>query len=387
MIVLAGKNNIAVHALNFILNNSSDDVAVVVNKTDTGEDGWQCSLRKHASDKGVDVISLDESYRVSNIFLSLEFDRIVSPEKFKNPNCFNIHFSELPSYKGMFTSVWPLLNNEKETGVTLHKIDSGIDTGDIISQKKILINECDRARDIYRKYLKIGYQTFAENFTNLLSGDYFSCPQSSVKSSYFSKKSLDFSTVNIDLFKTAAEIRRQVYAFSFREYQLPVIFGRKITEVEILDERSKEKPGKILEENSKFIKLSTIDFNINIYIDNIDEINIFSDCHRSDVDNILKGFCGVNDRNNFGWSPIIIASYHGNIDAVQRLLELEADINDVNYKGTTVLMYAKDFSLKNKDNFLFDFLIKNGADVEAKDFSGRSIYDYINLEEAKFLGI
>ena len=39
----------------------------------------------------------------------------------------------------MFTSALPLINGEKETGVTLHKIDAGIDTGDIIDQIKFQI--------------------------------------------------------------------------------------------------------------------------------------------------------------------------------------------------------------------------------------------------------
>lgn len=387
MIVIAGKNNIAVKALNFVLENFNDDLAVVINENDFGEDGWQCSLKKHAIKNNVDVISLNEAYERADVFLSLEFDKIVSPERFKKNNYFNVHFSRLPSYKGMYTSVWPLLNNEQETGVTLHKIDSGIDTGDIIAQKKIRISDADRARDLYIKYLKKGYEVFSENIEQLLRGEFFSEPQLPVDSSYFSKKSIDFSSLKIDLLKTAFEIKKQIYAFSFREYQLPVVYGRRIAEVEILEEKSRKRPGGILEENERFIKISTIDFDVKLYIDNIDKIGLFSGCKSFEVDDLLKGLCGVHDRNKYGWSPIIIAAYNGNFDSLQKLLERSADINDTNYKGTTVLMYAKDWSLRNKDNFLFKFLLENGADTEIKDFSGKNIYDYINLEEAKFLGI
>ena len=41
----------------------------------------------------------------------------------------------------MYTSYWPIKNGEKKSGVTLHKIDSGIDTGDIISQLSFDIDE------------------------------------------------------------------------------------------------------------------------------------------------------------------------------------------------------------------------------------------------------
>ena len=67
-------------------------------------------------------------------FISLEFDKIINTSLFKTTNLFNIHFSLLPRYKGMYTSILPILNGDKISGVTLHKIDRGIDTGDIIDK-------------------------------------------------------------------------------------------------------------------------------------------------------------------------------------------------------------------------------------------------------------
>ena len=96
---------------------------------------------------------------------------------------------------------------------------------------------------------------------------------------------------------------------------------------------------------------------------------------------------GVNDRNLKGWSPIIVAAYYGKRDLVEFLLQNGANINDRNYRGTTVLMYAKDYALKNNDNEFFRFLMDQGADILLKDWSGKSIYEYINTEQAKFLGV
>ena len=108
------------------------------------------SLLKKANEIGIETKTLEDIYSIENlIFLSLEFDRIVNPNKFKSNKLFNIHFSLLPKYKGMFTSIIPILNNEKTTGVTFHKIDKGIDTGEIIAQKEFEIALFDNARDIY----------------------------------------------------------------------------------------------------------------------------------------------------------------------------------------------------------------------------------------------
>ena len=68
------------------------------------------------------------------MFISLEYHRLIDPLKFVTSKLYNPHFSLLPAYKGMYTSALPLLNDEKDAGVTLHHIDSGIDTGDIIDQ-------------------------------------------------------------------------------------------------------------------------------------------------------------------------------------------------------------------------------------------------------------
>ena len=56
----------------------------------------------------------------------------------------------------MFTSSLPLLYGDEYSGVTLHKIDDGIDTGDIIDQIKFNISSIDSARDLYFKYLENG---------------------------------------------------------------------------------------------------------------------------------------------------------------------------------------------------------------------------------------
>ena len=63
----------------------------------------------------------------------------------------------------MYTSALPFINGESLTGVTLHKIDLGIDTGDIIGQKRIEILDTDTARSLYLKYIQYGTKLVIEN--------------------------------------------------------------------------------------------------------------------------------------------------------------------------------------------------------------------------------
>lgn len=62
-----------------------------------------------------------------------------------------IHASMLPNYAGGAPLVWAIINGEEETGITLFKLDEGVDDGDIISQEKIKIEEVDSIKEVYEK--------------------------------------------------------------------------------------------------------------------------------------------------------------------------------------------------------------------------------------------
>jgi methionyl-tRNA formyltransferase len=78
---------------------------------------------------------------------------IVPSEIFNIPKLktINIHPSYLPHYRGQHVVNWAIVNGESETGVTIHFIDEGIDTGDIIVQKKIHILFEDSASILHER--------------------------------------------------------------------------------------------------------------------------------------------------------------------------------------------------------------------------------------------
>ena len=149
MICVAGKNSIAVNIASYIMPS-----CVVLNKDDAGVDTWQPSLGKWAKNSDTKITSIDSLYDDTHlIFISAEYDALINPELFKpTAKLFNIHFSDLPKYRGAHTSIHPILNGEMFGGVTIHYIDNGIDTGPIIAQKTFVIDINDTARDLYFKY-------------------------------------------------------------------------------------------------------------------------------------------------------------------------------------------------------------------------------------------
>lgn len=62
-----------------------------------------------------------------------------------------IHASLLPKYAGGAPLTWAIINGEEQTGITLFRLDAGVDTGDIIAQEKILIEPLDCIATVYEK--------------------------------------------------------------------------------------------------------------------------------------------------------------------------------------------------------------------------------------------
>ena len=234
-IIVAGKNNIACNVLKYLITKEKEKntfsfhgkgtynktkILALPNENDDGIDNWQYSFKKTALDNDIEIINLKDAYTIENsIFLSCEFDKIIKPNLFATDKLYNIHFSKLPQYKGMYTSCLPILFNEKQTGVTLHKIDKGIDTGDIIDQITFPILSEYVALDLYKKYTEFGFKIFINNINNLISGNYTCNKQPAENSSYYSLNSVDFNS-KIDYRKTAQQIKNQLHARSFIHYPI-----------------------------------------------------------------------------------------------------------------------------------------------------------------------
>lgn len=86
------------------------------------------------------------------------FGKILDPKIIKIPKYFiNIHPSLLPKYRGGNPFYWVLRNKERETGITYHYINEKIDAGNIIMQKKIIIDRKDTEATIkYKLAIKAG---------------------------------------------------------------------------------------------------------------------------------------------------------------------------------------------------------------------------------------
>lgn len=264
---LAGKNRIAVEALAALNDAGLFDICVCPVQNDDGQDAWQPSLRKAANDRGITTVCLDEIYQEPGIvFLSVEFDKIIRTNRFSDALLLNLHFSLLPAYKGCFTSIWPLYFGEKQTGVTLHCIDDGIDTGDILDQRVIEIPNAMTARELYECYQDTGLALLKSNIQNIRSLDWpHKCKQPASGSTYYARDSLAKIGCAINMRATAEQIKNQVRSLFFPEYQTALWNGQKIARCEVTAHRSFKASGTVLMETNDTVQLATIDYDVVLY--------------------------------------------------------------------------------------------------------------------------
>ena len=102
-----------------------------------------------------------------DLCLVYAFSHIIPKDLLSVPKLgfWNIHPSLLPKYRGPSPIAYPLIFGEKETGVTIIKMDEKIDHGPIIAQEKLKIEDTDRRPDLEKKLTDLGFLMFKELIT------------------------------------------------------------------------------------------------------------------------------------------------------------------------------------------------------------------------------
>ncbi len=242
IICIAGKNECAVEFIKFASTKiSKKNILILTNKSDNGKDNWQPSLKKFAKENKYKLIKIKDLYDINNlIFISIEYESIINTRKFLSKELFNFHFSLLPKYRGCHTNFFQIYNGEKLSGVTLHKIDNGIDTGPIIDQLKFTINKNSTAFDNYNILMKTSIKLFKKNFIKIISAHYKTRKQILSKGSYYSRKSIDYNKMKyFSLKKINLKHFNQIKAFIFPPLQLPVLNNKKISSIKFINNNFK----------------------------------------------------------------------------------------------------------------------------------------------------
>ena len=145
-----------------------------------------------------------------DIIVVAAFGQILPKEILDMPKfgCINVHASLLPKYRGAAPIQWAVINGDEVTGVTIMRMDVGLDTGDMISKKEIVIAEDETGGSLFDKLAEIGAQLCVETMTKIESGEAEYTPQNHEEATYVSMIHKELGL--IDWNKSATEIEHLI---------------------------------------------------------------------------------------------------------------------------------------------------------------------------------
>ncbi len=165
--------------------------------------------KKLAAEEVLSVLSEWEPH----IIVVAAYGKILRSQILELPRfgCINVHASYLPKWRGASPIQAAILNGDQTAGVTIMKMDEGIDTGDIITQKEVEISESETAASLTEKMATIGAKLLVDTLPRYINGEIFPKKQLSKNATYAGLIKKQDGLLNFQ--KSAEELERQVRAY------------------------------------------------------------------------------------------------------------------------------------------------------------------------------
>lgn len=123
--------------------------------------------------------------------------------------CINVHASLLPKYRGAAPIQWAVIRGEKVSGVTTMQMDVGLDTGDMLLKKEVLLDEEETGGSLHDKLSTLGGDLLIETLEKIEAGDIHPEKQDDSQAGEYARM-LDKNLGRIDFSMPAAEIERLI---------------------------------------------------------------------------------------------------------------------------------------------------------------------------------
>ncbi len=228
-IVFLGTPDFAVESLDLLVKNDFNIVGVVT-ATDKpagrGHKMLPSAVKQYAVEHGLHLLQpeklKDETFvnelrsLNADLFIVIAF-RMLPEVVWQMPRLgtFNLHASLLPKYRGAAPINWAVINGEKETGVTTFFLKHEIDTGDVIQQQSITIDDNENVGSVHDRLMHLGAQLTLDTVNAILDDAVTAIPQSRFEGIEPTPAPKIFrDTCHIDLSRTAAEVHNLVRGLS-----------------------------------------------------------------------------------------------------------------------------------------------------------------------------
>lgn len=149
--------------------------------------------------------------------------------------CINMHPSLLPKYRGSGPLRGPILNGDSQSGVTIMRLVSAWDAGDILMQKAFELNPRETSLTLEHKSAQLGAELMLQTIDGLETGKVIPVPQDESKATYL--KQIRKEDGRIDFSQSASQIERQIRACTPWPSAFTTLEGRtfKIWDADVID--------------------------------------------------------------------------------------------------------------------------------------------------------
>jgi methionyl-tRNA formyltransferase len=161
--------------------------------------------------------------------------------------CFNIHASLLPRWRGAAPIQRAILAGDADTGITIMKMDAGLDTGPMVLQEKNAVREEQTAGELQQVLAPMGARLMVEALRLLQQGALRETAQPKTGATYAKKISKE--EARLDWSRPAAELARQVRAYNPAPVAWTELDGERlrIYRATAQPQRGKQAPGTVLD--------------------------------------------------------------------------------------------------------------------------------------------
>jgi len=155
-----------------------------------------------------------------DIGISGWFGYLLKPELLQvfKVGCINLHTAYLPWNRGWYTNVWPILDGSP-AGMTIHFIDPGVDTGDLIAQRLVPVGPTDTGGSLHRKITSGMVDFFKETWPLIRKGEYSRTPQDHARATHHRRADLAaLDLIHLDEDYPAGELLNLLRARTYPPY-------------------------------------------------------------------------------------------------------------------------------------------------------------------------
>lgn len=171
--------------------------------------------------------------------------------------CINVHASLLPKYRGAAPIQWSILNGDEFTGVTIMRMDVGMDTGDMIAKREIRIAEDETGGSLFDKLAVLGARLCVDTMPLIEAGTVSYIPQDDAQATHASMISKELG--DIDWNRSAVEIERLIRGLNPWPSAYTTLDGKtfKIWKAKVVSESNEQRPGCIVKVTKDSIEVQT----------------------------------------------------------------------------------------------------------------------------------